>query len=543
VRVSHQQPDARRPAAARPQTAGSATPAAHGQRLNRLTKSERRSLTVSLLGSLLFHLVLLSLTFGGQGPGLPGFGLPWQERRIEAPDLHVVIAPAPPAPEVSAVAAGMEPEPQATVMPPSVAVQAPADEAPLPEPGQAEAKPPETMSPVSALPEQDNAMTEAEPELLRLVPRWSEAATTPQAVPDLITVQRPAVPRWIAPAVPLAPTQAVAVARSASAAEPERPAAAASAPAVQARSDTPPRDLALERARLERQGIQERAARRQMELLEMARAEAARLEAERIESARQAAVRLELAKQEAARLEAARAEAARLEAERIESARQAAVRLELAKQEAARQETARAEAARQEAARLEAERVELARQAAAREEAARQEAARTRAAQDEADAARREASRRAMGRQLDEEAAQRDAAAAAATRPSGRPPPSSSSARRGRLLGRTDTNAELVLYAEAWARKIQLNTAFDTVRELVSRPHAHPLVTVAVRRDGSVESVTFVVSSGVVEIDEAIRRIVQAQAPYQAFSPGLAGEYDVIELRRTWYFDSAVRLY
>ena len=49
-----------------------------------------------------------------------------------------------------------------------------------------------------------------------------------------------------------------------------------------------------------------------------------------------------------------------------------------------------------------------------------------------------------------------------------------------------------------------------------------PLVTVAIRRDGSVESVTFVVSSGVPEIDEGIRRIVQSQAPYQAFSPGLA---------------------
>ena len=115
--------------------------------------------------------------------------------------------------------------------------------------------------------------------------------------------------------------------------------------------------------------------------------------------------------------------------------------------------------------------------------------------------------------------------------------------RRGRLLGRTDTNAELVLYAEAWARKVQLNTAIDTVRDLVKRPHTHPLVKVAIRRDGSVESVTFVDSSGVAEIDEAIRRIVQAQAPYQAFSPLLAGEYDVIELRRTWYFDSAVRLY
>ena len=30
---------------------------------------------------------------------------------------------------------------------------------------------------------------------------------------------------------------------------------------------------------------------------------------------------------------------------------------------------------------------------------------------------------------------------------------------------------------------------------------------------------------------------------YQAFAPGLAREYDVIEIRRTWYFDSAVRLY
>ncbi len=69
------------------------------------------------------------------------------------------------------------------------------------------------------------------------------------------------------------------------------------------------------------------------------------------------------------------------------------------------------------------------------------------------------------------------------------------------------------------------------------------MVTVAIRSDGSVESVTFVVSSGVAEIDEAIRRIVESQMPYQAFPPALAREFDVIEIRRTWYFDTAVRLY
>jgi TonB family protein len=83
----------------------------------------------------------------------------------------------------------------------------------------------------------------------------------------------------------------------------------------------------------------------------------------------------------------------------------------------------------------------------------------------------------------------------------------------------------------------------DQVREAVQQRHASPLVTVAIRQDGSVESVTFVVSSGVPLIDEAIRRIVQGQAPYPAFSPALARDFDVIEIRRTWTFDTAVRLY
>ena len=146
-----------------------------------------------------------------------------------------------------------------------------------------------------------------------------------------------------------------------------------------------------------------------------------------------------------------------------------------------------------------------------------------------------------MGRQLDEEAARRDAAQA--TRQPSTPLPSSSSLRRGRLFGRSDANAELVLYAEAWARKIQLNMTIDMVRELAKRPHTPPMVTVAIRSDGSVESVTFVLSSGVPEIDETVRRIVQSLAPYQSFSPALARQFDVIEIRRTWQFDSAVRLY
>ena len=52
-----------------------------------------------------------------------------------------------------------------------------------------------------------------------------------------------------------------------------------------------------------------------------------------------------------------------------------------------------------------------------------------------------------------------------------------------------------------------------------------------------------VLSSGVPALDDAIRRVVLSQAPYPAFPPELADEYDVIEIRRTWSFDSAIRLY
>jgi hypothetical protein len=110
-------------------------------------------------------------------------------------------------------------------------------------------------------------------------------------------------------------------------------------------------------------------------------------------------------------------------------------------------------------------------------------------------------------------------------------------------LGRTDSNKEIILYAEAFGRKIELNMTVDMVREAVKQPHNDPVVTVAIRSDGSVESVTFFQSSGVPALDEAIRRIVDSQKPYQAFPPSLASQYDVLEIRRTWYFDSAIRLY
>src|ERR1700741_1758906 len=58
-------------------------------------QSDPRRLSTALLVAVLLHALLLSITLGGQTFGLPGFKLPWKERRLGADDLQVVLAPLP----------------------------------------------------------------------------------------------------------------------------------------------------------------------------------------------------------------------------------------------------------------------------------------------------------------------------------------------------------------------------------------------------------------------------------------------------------------
>ena len=79
------------------------------------TSPERRRLSHALLLSLLIHTLLLNLVFDGRGTGPLGFRFPWQDRRIEAPDLRLVLVPAQVAGTESAVAPAAEPLLQAWV--------------------------------------------------------------------------------------------------------------------------------------------------------------------------------------------------------------------------------------------------------------------------------------------------------------------------------------------------------------------------------------------------------------------------------------------
>ena len=549
--------------------------------------SERWQMSSSLLLSLLIHGLLLSLTFGGKGLGRPGLTFPWQERRVEVPELHVVLVSAPVTSAVAAVDSVARPAQQASIEPPVAGGRAPTSP-PSPAPLRGHA-----LEIIPAAKPERNAVAPAAPAKASTrsgESRHAVPAKIPQtAATDVAPSGRP---KLVMPPVPTGP-DVITAAPNISSPETVMPAHRDPGDLARQRIEQEVREgaaaLAKQADQLEAARVE--AAKRDADLREeAARVEAARVEAKREEAAQLAAARVEAERQEtarqeaAARIDAARRAAAQLEEERLLTARQEAARVEAARasqleaerQEAIRQErAARIEAARRAAAQSEAERRPAVRQQAApveaaptaqpepqRQEPARQERVRPEAARPEAERPeparqvaapqdvprgesekeedeRREARKRAIGRQLDEEAAKRQAASNAARQL----PYSLSTARRARLWGRVDPNVELVQYAEAWARKIQFNTLVETVREVAKQPHRHPMVTVAIRSDGSVESVTFVISSGVAQVDDAIRRIVQSHEHYPAFPPALAREYDVIEIRRTWHFDDAVRLH
>jgi hypothetical protein len=490
----------------------------------------------ALLVSMLVHVLLLGIALGGQSFGLPGLNFAWKEPRFGADDLRISLAPAPIVPEATPPA----PMPASAIVdnaPVPVAVPGEMAAVVLP-PAPPVPAPTSLATPVITARQPSDVILPVSPETVAPDPRAQERAREQARLRD---------------------AELAAAQREAAQEEQAKQTMARAEAARQAQLDAIEQDAARQAALKQEAARQALAQQAQLEAArrmqqETARQDAAKQEAAREEQVKQAelyAAKQENARQEAARQDAAREELARQarqEAARQEQARQAqqeAARQEQARQaqqEAARQEQARQaqrEAARQEElkqAQREAARQEELKQAPLRQEQAKQALAQQARADQEA---AREERLRAIGQQMKQDAAQRNAAEG---NPSRSLLPGFSSLRRGYLLSRADANTALVQYAADMARKIELNLTFDMVRDAAQQPHVAPIVTVAVRADGSVEKVTFVVASGVPRLDEAIRQVIASQASFAAFPPALARQYDVVEIRRTWVIDTAIRL-
>ncbi|MEW8577038.1 MAG: energy transducer TonB [Candidatus Thiodiazotropha sp.] len=92
-------------------------------------------------------------------------------------------------------------------------------------------------------------------------------------------------------------------------------------------------------------------------------------------------------------------------------------------------------------------------------------------------------------------------------------------------------------YLDAWRRKVErignLNYPDQAKR---SRLYGNLVLHVAVKADGSVESIKVRHSSGHKILDDAAIRIVRLAAPFSPFPNEIRKETDILDITRTWQF-------
>lgn len=108
---------------------------------------------------------------------------------------------------------------------------------------------------------------------------------------------------------------------------------------------------------------------------------------------------------------------------------------------------------------------------------------------------------------------------------------------RRRFVGARTQEFRFAQYIEDWRVKIErIGTVNYPEAAKQHRIFGSLQLTVAIRHDGTVESVEINRSSGQKVLDQAALRIVELSGPYAPFPPDIRGDTDILHITRTWTF-------
>src|SRR6185295_2898938 len=106
-----------------------------------------------------------------------------------------------------------------------------------------------------------------------------------------------------------------------------------------------------------------------------------------------------------------------------------------------------------------------------------------------------------------------------------------------KFLGARTERAVEVEYLDSWRQRIERVGTANFPDEARRRGvFGNVMVTVAIRADGSVESIEIDRSSGSRILDVSVERIVQLAGPFKPFSAELRKEADILHITRNWAF-------
>ena len=110
---------------------------------------------------------------------------------------------------------------------------------------------------------------------------------------------------------------------------------------------------------------------------------------------------------------------------------------------------------------------------------------------------------------------------------------------RVKNLGTRAEEYRYAQYLEDWRIKVERIGTLNYPEAARGKLYGTLVLSVRIRRDGSVERVEINRSSGHKILDDAARRIVAMAGPYGAFPPEIERDFDILEITRSWNFTSS----
>jgi protein TonB len=114
---------------------------------------------------------------------------------------------------------------------------------------------------------------------------------------------------------------------------------------------------------------------------------------------------------------------------------------------------------------------------------------------------------------------------------------------RKTFIGTRAREARFAMYVEAWRQKVERignNNYPDSAR---GRIYGSLRMTVAIRPDGSIDSMQIDRSSGQAILDHAAEKIVRLAAPFAPFPDNIRKDTDIMVITRTWTFAPGDKLF
>ena len=114
---------------------------------------------------------------------------------------------------------------------------------------------------------------------------------------------------------------------------------------------------------------------------------------------------------------------------------------------------------------------------------------------------------------------------------------------RKKFIGANAAEYRFAQYEEDWRVKVERVGTLNYPAEARGKIYGNLRLTVAIRPDGTVESIELDRSSGLKVLDAAAFKIVRMATPFAAFPPDIRRDTDLLVITRTWFFGQGDKIW